>query len=80
MRIRTHIVLNEELLQQAKKYSSASTNRGLVEEALRLFVEVKSTERQREDYAARVADIRERTNNLRLRKSSLAILREDRNR
>lgn len=78
--MRTNIVLNEELLQEAKKYSTASTKRGLVEEALRTFVEVKSSERQRQEYATRVADIRERTSNLRLRKSSSAILREDRNR
>jgi Arc/MetJ family transcription regulator len=78
--MRTNIVLNEELLQEAKKYSTASTKRGLVEEALRTFVEVKSSERQRQEYAARVADIRKRTSSLRLRKSSSAILREDRNR
>ncbi len=78
--MRTNIVLNEELLEEAKKYSLASTKRGLVEEALRTFVEVKSSERRREAYAARVADIRKRTSNLRLRKSSSAILREDRNR
>jgi len=78
--LRTSIVLDEELLQEAKKYSSASTKRELVEEALRTFVEVKSTERQREEYSARVANIHKRTSNLRLRKSSSAILRENRNR
>jgi len=78
--MRTNIVLNEELLQEARKYSSASTKRGLVEEALRTFVDVKSSERRREEYATRVADIRKRTSNLRLRKSSSAMLREDRNR
>ena len=78
--MRTNIVLNEELLQEARKYSSASTKRGLVEEALRTFVEIKSSERQREQYAARVADIRKRTSKLRLRRSSSAILREDRSR
>jgi hypothetical protein len=76
--MRTSIVLND-LLREARKYSSASTNRELVEEALRLFVEVKSSERRREEYAARVADICKRTSNLRLRKSSSAILRENRN-
>ena len=78
--MRTNIVLNEELLQEAKKYSTAPTKRALVEEALRTFVDVKSSERRREEYAARVADIRKKTGNLRLRKSSSAILREDRSR
>lgn len=78
--MRTNIVLNEELLQEAKKYSLASTKRGLVEEALRTFVEVKANERRREEYAARVEEIRKRTSGLRLRKSSSSILREDRNR
>ncbi|MDP9191913.1 MAG: type II toxin-antitoxin system VapB family antitoxin [Acidobacteriota bacterium] len=78
--LRMSIVLDEELLQQAKKYSSASTKRGLVEEALRTFVEVKSSEHRREEYAERLADIHKRTSNVRLQKSSSAILRENRNR
>jgi Arc/MetJ family transcription regulator len=75
----TSVVLDEELLRDAKQHSSASTNRELVEEALRTFVEVKSKERRRAEYAARVAELRKRTSTLRLRKSSSAILREGRN-
>jgi Arc/MetJ family transcription regulator len=78
--MRTSVVLNEELLQEAMQYSSASSKRALVEEALRTFIEVKSNERRSEDYAARVADICKRTSNLRLQKCSSAILREDRKR
>ena len=78
--MRTNIILDEDLMAEARKYSAASTKRGLVEEALRTFVEVKSNERRRQDYAIRVADIHKRTSSLRLRKSSSAILREDRNR
>jgi hypothetical protein len=74
------MVLNEELLREAKKYSSASTNRELVEEALLTFVEVKSKEHRRNEYITRVEDLRKRTSTLRLRKSSSAILREGRNR
>ena len=37
--MRTNIVLNDELLNEAKKYSKAKTKKSLIDEALREFVE-----------------------------------------
>lgn len=76
--MRTNIVLDEDLIREARQYSSASTKRGLVEEALRTFVAVKSSERRRETYARRLAEIRQKTSALRLGKAPSEILREDR--
>jgi len=52
----------------------------VVEEALRTFVDLKSREQRRLSYADRLASIQKRTDSLRLKKSVIEILREDRNR
>jgi Arc/MetJ family transcription regulator len=39
--MRTNIVLDDELLDTARSYSDQRTKKGLVEEALRLFVQVR---------------------------------------
>jgi Arc/MetJ family transcription regulator len=78
--MRTNIDLDDELLAQAMQYSKARTKRALVEEALRTFVDLKSREQRRVSYADRLASIQRRTGSLRLKKSVVEILREDRNR
>lgn len=37
--MRTNVVLNDELLKEAKKFSKAKTKKGLIDEALREYVE-----------------------------------------
>jgi Arc/MetJ family transcription regulator len=78
--MRTNIDLNDELMEEARQFSSARTKRGIIEEALRLFVELKSVERKRKDYARRSEEIRQMTRNIKLGKSSADIIREERNR
>jgi Arc/MetJ family transcription regulator len=78
--MRTNIDLDEELIEQAMRYSTARTKRGLVEEALRTFVDLKTREQRRLSYVERLASIRARTNSIRLKKSAIDILRDDRNR
>lgn len=39
--MRTNIVLDEELLKEATKYSNAKTKRALIDEALKEFVETR---------------------------------------
>jgi Arc/MetJ family transcription regulator len=39
--MRTNIVLDDELVENARKYSGERTKKGLVEEALQFFVQVK---------------------------------------
>jgi len=78
--MRTNIDLDDELLEEAMRHSTARTKRALVEEALRTFVDVKTAELRRSSYKDRLASIRGRTTGLRLKKSATEILREDRSR
>lgn len=39
--MRTNIVLDDELLREATKYSNAKTKRALIDEALKEFVETR---------------------------------------
>jgi Arc/MetJ family transcription regulator len=76
--MRTNIVLNDELVEEAMKYTSTRTRRGLVEEALRTFVEVKSAELRRHTYSDRVRSLQQRLVSVTLRDSSVDLVRKDR--
>jgi Arc/MetJ family transcription regulator len=78
--MRTNIVLNEELIREAQKYSQARTKRGLVEEALRTFVEVREAEKRRERYAERLQELRRKTAGIQLRTRPTELLDTDRRR
>ena len=78
--MRTNIDLDDELLEEAMRHSTARTKRALVEEALRTFVDVKTAELRRSSYRDRLTAIRGRTASLRLGKSVTEILRDDRSR
>jgi Arc/MetJ family transcription regulator len=78
--MRTNIVLNEDLVREAMRYSNARTKRALVEDALRTLVRVRSEERKREDYRQRIASLEQRTSRLTLRESALELIRRDRER
>jgi Arc/MetJ family transcription regulator len=76
--MRTNIVLNDELLVEAMKYSHARSKRGLVEEALATYVAVKDKERRRATYSERLKQIQAQTQSIRLRSNSQEIVRQDR--
>jgi len=76
--MRINIELDDELVEEAVRYSSARTKRALVAEALRTFIQARAAQRRR-SYKERLASIRRRTSALRLRESTV-ILREDRGR
>jgi Arc/MetJ family transcription regulator len=78
--MRINIDLDDELLEEAMRHSSARTKRALVEEALQTFVDVKTAELRRSSYKDRLASIRSRTTSLRLTKRTAEILGEDRSR
>jgi Arc/MetJ family transcription regulator len=78
--MRTNVEVDEDLVEEAMRYSSTGTKRGLVAEALKTFVEVKAAERRRSSYVERLASLRTRTSGVRVRKSVTTILREDRRR
>ncbi len=78
MCMRTNIVLNDELMREAMRYSKAKTKRALIEEALLTLVRVRAEERKRESYRERLAALDHRLSGIRLRESPLALLRQDR--
>lgn len=76
--MRTNIDLNDDLLREAGRYAHARSKRGIVEEALRTFVEYREAQERSATYAQRVQALRARTAGLTLRESPSAILRADR--
>jgi Arc/MetJ family transcription regulator len=76
--MRTNIVLDEELVREAMRYSKAKTKRALVEDALRLLVRVRAEENRRRSYQDRVAAVQHRLARLTFRESVVDILRQDR--
>jgi Arc/MetJ family transcription regulator len=80
MCMRTNIVLNESLLQEAMRYSRARTRRELVEEALATYVAVKAEEARRRTYADRLRALEGKLAGIRLRRPPSEVLRADRDR
>jgi hypothetical protein len=78
--MRTNVVLNEELVEEASKYSTARTKSALIEEALRVFVQTRAGDFQRRDYERRVRDLERRLARVAPRESAVDILRRDRER
>jgi Arc/MetJ family transcription regulator len=80
MCMRTNIVLNDDLIREASRLSQASSKSALVEEALRLFVEVRSEEQRRATYEERLLKVQQAVMNRRFREKGINILRQDRDR
>ena len=78
MCMRTNIVLNEELVREAMRYSKAKTKRALIEEALSTLVRVRAEEQRRATYRSRLNALEHKLAGLILRESSLDLLRQDR--
>jgi len=78
--MRTNIVLDDELMQTASRYSEARTKRALVEDALQTFVAVKSEEARRARYRDQLKALEPELEKLEPATSSLDILRRDRQR
>jgi Arc/MetJ family transcription regulator len=78
--MRTNIVLDDQLLEEARRHSRAKTKRALVEEALRFFVAAKSLDERRKSYAERVGALERKLRGLKLRQRPGDLLRQDRDR
>jgi len=78
MCMRTNIDLSDELVREARRYSTAKTKRALVEDALRTLVRVRSEERRRATYRERLIALERKLSGLALRDSPADLLREDR--
>ena len=76
--MRTNIDLDDQLLAEAAKYSTARSKRRLIHEALATFVAVKAEERRRATYRERLEQVRGRVAALRLRSDSRELIRADR--
>lgn len=78
MCMRTNIDLDDDLLAEAGRYSSATSKRALVHEALTAYVALKREELRRQTYAERLQRLRQKTAGLRLRSDSRDLVRQDR--
>jgi len=78
--MRTNIELDDDLVREARRLSTAKTKRALIEQALATFIEVETARRQRATYASRLQDLQARLNTLKLRESPSDLLRQDRSR
>ena len=78
--MRTNIVLDDDLISEAQRYSRARSKRALVEEALRTFVEVKAAERRMRTYRDRARELSARLQQIHLRERPSEVLRADRSR
>jgi Arc/MetJ family transcription regulator len=78
MCMRTNIELDDDLLAQAAKYSSARSKRRLIHEALATFIAVKAEEQLRVTYRERLESVRARLAAARLRSDSRDIVRTGR--
>lgn len=78
MRMRTNIELDDDLLAQAARYSSARSERRLIHEALATFIAVKAEEQLRATYRDRLESVRARLAASRLRSDSRDIVRAGR--
>ena len=76
--MRTNIELDDELLAEARKYSAARSKRGIVAEALAVYVATKHAERRRQTYRERLRDVRQKAAAVRLRSDVRDIVRRDR--
>jgi len=78
--MQTNLVVNSELLAEARRLHGGGSKSAVVEAALRTFVEVKSASLRREAYQDRVRQVTERLKGTRLRESPSELLRADRDR
>jgi Arc/MetJ family transcription regulator len=76
--MRTNIVLDDELIEEAKHYSKARTKRALIEDALRTMVRVRTEESRRKSYKDRLLAVQNRFAALTFRESASEIIRQDR--
>jgi Arc/MetJ family transcription regulator len=78
--MRTNIVLDDDLVQEAMRHSDARTKRALVDEALRTFIRVKTEEELRQSYRDGIRDLESRLQEVRLSQPPHEVLRADRDR
>ena len=76
--MRTNIELDDDLISEASRYSSAATKRALVREALVTFIAVKAEAQRRATYSERLERVRARATGVRLSADTRDLVRRDR--
>ena len=76
--MRTNIVLDDQLVREAMRYSEVHTKRALVEQCLKCFIQTKTREQRTESYRTRLRHVQDATRTLRLGRSAVDIIRHDR--
>jgi Arc/MetJ family transcription regulator len=78
--MRTNIVLDDDLIAEAMKYSTGRSKRGVVKEALATYVAVKGEQKRLETYRDRLASVRRRAADTAQRTPVNTLIRLDRER
>ena len=78
--MRTNVHLDEELVHEAMRLSSAKSKREALDAALRFFVERKREDLKRESYRERLRKIQAQTAHLKFDESAVDLIRADRER
>ena len=78
--MRTNVVLNDDLVREAMRLTGVRSRRAVLEEALRVLVEVKAAEQRADRYREGARRLEARLRGVKLRESPSALLRSDRNR
>ncbi len=76
--MRTNIELDDDLLAEAARYTATRSKKGLVREALSLYVATKREERLRLTYRERLQRLRGKTGGVRRQDSVHELIRQDR--
>ena len=71
-------MLNDDLVREAMRFSRVRSKTALVEEALRVYVELRSSEERIKTYEKRLLNVQQALAGKRFRESSLDVLRADR--
>lgn len=74
-RMRTTIVLNDDLVREAQRYSRAKSKSALIEEALRVLVELRSGQERRRAYEEGVNAVQRALQSKRFRTSARQLVR-----
>ncbi|MDX2024251.1 MAG: type II toxin-antitoxin system VapB family antitoxin [Deltaproteobacteria bacterium] len=78
--MRTNVVLNDALVEEAMKLSTVTTKSALIEQCMRFFVESRQGERRRASYERRVLELQQKLASVAPRESAHDIVRRDRDR
>lgn len=78
--MRTNVVLNDELVEEAMKLSTVKSKSALIEESLRFFVASRQAENRRAQYGRRVLELQQKLSRSSPRQSAHEIVERDRQR